>query len=257
MTNSNLREWYQKEIEEKLPEQIKKMVRNNEKNLLDIINKKVPKKFIPFYKDNLDKKLFESLNDFASKKSGLFLYGGAGTGKTLTAWVCLKYIHLRHLVLWNTPQENIKKSFIYSPENEPEEETKERVLKQFNELENLVLTSNDINWNLRYNFWKMPELSIEIKNCFNTKTDIEELIRENSTCDYLFLDDLGVEKMTDFVYECFYQIIDFRHDHELPTFITSNYSIKQIAEKLGDRITSRIVGMCKIIKLDGEDKRLK
>jgi DNA replication protein DnaC len=42
-----------------------------------------------------------------------------------------------------------------------------------------------------------------------------------------------------------------------PTFISSNLSLKQLGERVGDRIVSRIVEMCEIIKIEGDDRRLK
>ena len=87
--------------------------------------------------------------------------------------------------------------------------------------------------------------------------------RENNFEDYLdfggilFIDDIGAEKNSEFVDETLYHLINSRNEQMLPTFFTSNLSIKELAEKNGDRIASRIVEMCKIIELKGDDKRIK
>lgn len=72
----------------------------------------------------------------------------------------------------------------------------------------------------------------------------------------LIVDDLGSEKPTDWVLETFYTLINTRYEHMRPTIFTSNYSIEEMASRLGDRIASRIVEMCEVMKLDGNDRRL-
>jgi len=73
---------------------------------------------------------------------------------------------------------------------------------------------------------------------------------------YLVLDDIGVEKSSDWVFENIYTIINHRYEHGLPTIITSNFDVGEIAHKLGDRVASRIYGMCELVEIIGTDKRL-
>jgi chromosomal replication initiation ATPase DnaA len=74
----------------------------------------------------------------------------------------------------------------------------------------------------------------------------------------LIIDDLGVSKDTDYTFQTLYEIIDGRYaGMRGGLIITSNLSLNELAGKLGDdRITSRIAGMCKIIKTNGPDRRL-
>lgn len=72
----------------------------------------------------------------------------------------------------------------------------------------------------------------------------------------LCIDDLGAEKMTEFVQQVTYYIINQREQEVLHTLITSNFSLQQIAEQIHPRISSRIGGICKIVKLTGKDRRL-
>ena len=74
---------------------------------------------------------------------------------------------------------------------------------------------------------------------------------------YLIIDDIGAEKLTDFVRQTTYYLINEREMNELPLIITSNYGLEQLAEQIDDRIASRIAGMCEIVKFKGEDKRIK
>jgi DNA replication protein DnaC len=54
----------------------------------------------------------------------------------------------------------------------------------------------------------------------------------------------------------FYLIINQRYGNEMPTIITSNLTLDQVAGNYGDRLASRIAGMGTELVLDGKDRRL-
>lgn len=72
----------------------------------------------------------------------------------------------------------------------------------------------------------------------------------------LMLDDMGSERMTDWVAQTFFQLINDRYLKNLPVVITSNLNLAEVSDKIGDRVASRISEMCKIVKLEGGDKRI-
>lgn len=71
----------------------------------------------------------------------------------------------------------------------------------------------------------------------------------------LIIDDIGAEKMTEWVREAFYRIVNSRYEKELPTFFTSNLSLDELSEHVGDRVASRISEMCHVVSLGTEDRR--
>lgn len=71
----------------------------------------------------------------------------------------------------------------------------------------------------------------------------------------LVLDDLGVEKASDWVRERLYVLIDARYGDELPTIVTSNRGLPSLAETLGDRIVSRLGECMTPVFVDGADQR--
>ena len=73
----------------------------------------------------------------------------------------------------------------------------------------------------------------------------------------LILDDVGSEKISDWVSETFYLIVNERYNHMRPTIFTSNLPLKALSERIGDKTTSRIVEMCDVVELDGIDRRVK
>ena len=107
-------------------------------------------------------------------------------------------------------------------------------------------------------FWNATELIHEIKADFDrdniNKVRPEQRITESEGL--IFIDDIGAEKSSDFVSETLYAIINNRYERMLPVVYTSNLSLKELAERIGDRAVSRIVESCDIVELSGEDRRL-
>ena len=62
--------------------------------------------------------------------------------------------------------------------------------------------------------------------------------------DVLHVDDLGAEHRTEWVLEQLYTIINTRYEDERSTIVTSNLGPADLAEQLGERIVSRLEGMC-------------
>lgn len=84
---------------------------------------------------------------------------------------------------------------------------------------------------------------------------IENLIKSKKTI--LLLDDIGVEKVTDVVLEKLYNFFDLIELYERTgVIVTSNLNLQQLAERLSDRIASRIAGCFKIKQLKGGDNRI-
>lgn len=73
---------------------------------------------------------------------------------------------------------------------------------------------------------------------------------------WLCIDDLGAEKLTSYVQQITYYVINEREQRVLPIIITSNYTLDQINQLIDKRITSRIAGMCKVLNFGKRDKRL-
>lgn len=105
-------------------------------------------------------------------------------------------------------------------------------------------------------FWNVTELLYEIRRDFNRE--------DGKKADYLLdfsglliLDDIGAEKPTEFVAETLYMIVNNRYNNLWPTIFTSNLSLADLAERIGDRTASRIAEMCQVFNLAGVDRRLK
>lgn len=71
----------------------------------------------------------------------------------------------------------------------------------------------------------------------------------------LLIDDLGAGRATDWTADTTYRLIDARWAHCRPTIFTTNLAPAELTAALGDRITSRLAGMCIQVALKGDDRR--
>ncbi|MEU9470480.1 ATP-binding protein [Streptomyces avermitilis] len=86
--------------------------------------------------------------------------------------------------------------------------------------------------------------------------DSEAEFRHYRNASVLLVDDLGAErKPTEFTEEINFRLINWRYENHLPTLITSNLVPKEISERLGDRVTSRLIEMCQRVVFKGPDRR--
>jgi DNA replication protein DnaC len=106
-------------------------------------------------------------------------------------------------------------------------------------------------------FLSAPEFVCDIRNTFKIPGNSErEILDRYFNVPLLLIDDLGSDKVSDWSRQEVYLLIDLRYRYKRQTIITSNLSLKQIAEKIDDRIGSRIAEMGVVIKLVGADHRV-
>ncbi|SHI56142.1 primosomal protein DnaI [Anaerovibrio lipolyticus DSM 3074] len=116
-------------------------------------------------------------------------------------------------------------------------------------------------------FTSVPELFDAIRSRFTTG-NAKDIVDGVKDADFLILDDMGTEKMTDWVSEQLFIIINHRYNRNLPLVITTNYDPRTFAAKLciqskdgldkipAERIMSRLKAMCKFVKVAGGDWRM-
>lgn len=104
-------------------------------------------------------------------------------------------------------------------------------------------------------FIKTSNLIGKIIDSFNGKAFDVDKYKE---AEFLILDDLGVEKTTEFAEGVLFGIIDYRYERKLPTVITSNIALDDLAKaypKNGERMASRLMEMTPVLPLIGADRR--
>jgi len=117
-------------------------------------------------------------------------------------------------------------------------------------------------------FCTFPELLKEIQNSYNPNTQSSEMTILEPILDtqVLVLDELGAQKPSDWVRDQVAYVLNYRYNENKVTIITTNFMdhgaegskpavTDSLAQRIGDRIRSRLFEMCKDIKMDGKDFR--
>jgi len=177
----------------------------------------IPIKFQNAKYEDVPQPIKDLMSKLNTTRGGIYIHGSVGTGKTHIAYA-------------------IKKQYDRPSKLDGDKYTPERVCK----------------------FWNMTMLLHDMRQDFDRlPRDKEEPAEDLMTTQKLvILDDVGAEKMSDWVSETFYLIVNERYVNMYPTIFTSNLPIADLAERIGDRTVSRIVEMCDVVELIGNDRRI-
>lgn len=105
-------------------------------------------------------------------------------------------------------------------------------------------------------FVTSTDLFLELRATMSATSETEHQVMSNYTRNTLLvLDDLGAEKLSEYVRQSWYHVIETRYSEMRPTIVTSNLSLDEVAEAYGDRIASRL-GSGFVMNFAGPDHRL-
>ena len=124
----------------------------------------------------------------------------------------------------------------------------------------------------RGQFWDFHELIREIKHSYNpeTRTTEEQILEPVIGTDVLLLDDLGAWKMTEWMVDTLFYVINSRYMAKRVTLVTTNFQDADrqaivasdplvrrefLVERIGQRLRSRLMEMCLLIRMEGPDQR--
>jgi len=117
---------------------------------------------------------------------------------------------------------------------------------------------NGYNISSPVTFFGMADLLQRVRSSFNGQGAGEngaELIERAKSAKLLILDDFGAEKISDWVREVVYDIIEFRYQNVLHTVLTTNETPISLKEKYGERIADRVRNMCVTVPMTGKSQR--
>jgi len=122
-------------------------------------------------------------------------------------------------------------------------------------------------------FCYYQQLLKDIQNSWNAQTSTTELqvLEPIFNAEVLVLDDLGSVKPTDWVWDVVAMVLNTRYNHKRVTIVTTNFenrpsrgssssladSVKKdsLGDRIGDRMRSRLLEMCREVKMQGADYR--
>lgn len=167
--------------------------------------------------------IFDTINEQVAKGNNLaFIHPSKGTGKTYTA------ISFAMEYLLN----NVMNPDLFDFENP------------------LVLY-------MKYGTWANDLRQVYQLNDEDYSLKILRDMKKMKEVPVLILDDIGSGRLTKYIRDLTYDLIDYRKENKLSTFFTSNLGIAQLESEdcLGDIIVSRLLYNTTVFQLGGRDKR--
>ncbi|MCI0413785.1 ATP-binding protein [bacterium] len=118
---------------------------------------------------------------------------------------------------------------------------------------------------IRCLFVDFHDLLAEIRSSYDELSQTSELqiLRPVLTSEVLVLDDLGSQRMTEWMQDTVFHIVNLRYQQKKMLLTTTNLAIEpakssaqeSLRERLGYKVVSRLYEMCTFIELDGPDYR--
>jgi DNA replication protein DnaC len=126
-------------------------------------------------------------------------------------------------------------------------------------------------------FYDYRELLKQIQNSYNASVQATEMevLRPVFDVEVLVLDELGAAKPTEWVWDTVSHILNTRYNDKRTTIITTNYKDlppagaegeeraarsareETLGDRIGERMRSRLHEMCRVVRVEGEDFRMK
>ena len=113
-------------------------------------------------------------------------------------------------------------------------------------------------------YYDTRSLLSTIRSTYNpvTRASEAEVLDEVMQAELLVLDDLGAERLTDWVEETMHLIVNTRYNEKRPTVFTTNYEdvsdvedLDSLLVRVGRRLHSRLREMCEFLEYEGPDYR--
>jgi DNA replication protein DnaC len=115
-------------------------------------------------------------------------------------------------------------------------------------------------------FCYYQQLLKDIQNSWNPQTATTELqvLEPVFNAEVLVLDDLGAVKPTDWVWDMVSMVLNTRYNQKRVTIVTTNFENlpagsggagMTLGDRIGDRMRSRLLEMCREVKMRGRDYR--
>lgn len=109
--------------------------------------------------------------------------------------------------------------------------------------------------NQEASFRRCSDLYAELRESYRIEAGEESILSGYTRHRFLFLDDLGAGSLSDHERRFTLEVLDRRLNDMMPTCVTTNWSSQEIAEKMDERIASRLESFASL-RLEGKDRRL-
>jgi DNA replication protein DnaC len=109
--------------------------------------------------------------------------------------------------------------------------------------------------------YSLPKLLARVRRTYDENPGEDsylELFERLTSADLLHIDDLGVEKRSDWVLEQLYALVNERYEQGRSIVVTTNLDANELQEQIGERTVSRLTEICghNVASMFGQDLRL-
>ena len=109
-------------------------------------------------------------------------------------------------------------------------------------------------WCRPWAYGTAPDLYADMRPASGNNVEAE--FQRLATARVLVLDDLGAGRYTEWAEDVTYRLVNHRYENRMPTMFTTNLeNLTDMADVLGERVASRVMGMVRSAVLTGEDRR--
>jgi DNA replication protein DnaC len=107
-------------------------------------------------------------------------------------------------------------------------------------------------------FKRASDFYREVREMFKSQSESAEaaVMSAVERVRFLVFDDLGAGSLSDCERRYTLELLDTRQNKLRPTVVTSNWDFQEIAERMDDRVASRLAGFA-ALELSGKDKRIR
>lgn len=117
-----------------------------------------------------------------------------------------------------------------------------------------------LNRNIRVKFGTVTTLLGEIRSTYDSdKLNERQAFDGIANAPLLVIDELGKEKVTKWLEQTMYEIVNFRYENNKPLIITTNIQtlqeLRDRYENTGEAMVDRIIEICKGVQMKGESWR--
>jgi len=116
-----------------------------------------------------------------------------------------------------------------------------------------------LRWRIEHGEWatfrRLAEFYQALRESYRLNTSEADVLRPYIEGKFVVLDDLGGGALRDFERRAVLEVLDRQLNQCKPTVVTTNWSLAEIAERMDDRIASRLASFT-CIELAGLDRRL-